>query len=110
MGALLSSYRVMWVYVMFDLPTNTTKERTEARKFREALLNHSFSMVQFSVYARHCLGKEKVLTSINQVKRVLPGGGKVDIVSITDKQFGNIVSFEKKRQKKNKNPGQLVLF
>ena len=95
---------------MFDLPTNTKDERTEARKFREALLDYSFSMVQFSVYARHCLGKEKVLSLVEKIKKNVPKGGRIDILSITDKQFSNIIIFEGRNQKKNKDREQFLCF
>jgi len=100
----------MWVYVLFDLPTNTKEERTQARKFREALLNSGFSMVQFSVYSRHCLGKEKSVTISQRIKNILPEDGKIDILTITDKQFLNIISYENKKPKKNQKQEQLLLF
>ena len=107
---VLSAYRVMWLYVMFDLPTNTAEERDQARKFRENLVNQSFSMIQFSVYARHCLGKEKVSTMINQIKIFIPRGGRVDMLTITDKQFENIVIVENNCEKKNHGKDQIVFF
>ena len=100
----------MWLYVMFDLPTNTTEEREWARKFRESLVNHSFSMIQFSVYARHCLGGEKVSTMIEQIKKLVPQGGRVDMLTITDKQFQNIVIIENNCEKKNHGKDQIVFF
>ena len=35
----LSGYRIMWIFVLFDLPVGTKKERKAATKFREALLD-----------------------------------------------------------------------
>ena len=48
-----SEYRVMWVMVFFDLPTETRKERKAASEFRKQLVSDGFNMFQFSIYIRH---------------------------------------------------------
>ena len=53
-----SEYRVMWVLVFFDLPTETKKERKAAADFRKKLLSDGFLMFQFSIYIRHCASAE----------------------------------------------------
>ena len=35
----LSGYRLMWIFVMFDLPVVTKQQSREATKFREFLLD-----------------------------------------------------------------------
>ena len=50
----LSEYRVMWVLVFFDLPTETKKERKAAATFRKELMGNGFTMFQFSIYIRQC--------------------------------------------------------
>src|SRR3546814_3502482 len=50
----LSGYRLMWIFVMFDLPVGTKKQMHDATKFREFLLDQGFEMSKFSVYARFC--------------------------------------------------------
>ena len=57
----ISEYRVMWVLVFFDLPTDTKKERKVAADFRKALLQDGFVMFQFSIYIRHCPSVENAL-------------------------------------------------
>ena len=37
-----SEYRVMWVLVFFDLPTDTKKERKAAAEFRKQLISDGF--------------------------------------------------------------------
>lgn len=53
-----SEYRIMWVLVFFDLPTDTKKERKAAADFRKQLLADGFIMFQFSIYMRHCPSAE----------------------------------------------------
>ncbi|MHB8261019.1 MAG: CRISPR-associated endonuclease Cas2, partial [Bacteroidia bacterium] len=38
---------------VYDLPTETKKERKVAARFRKELLQDGFSMFQFSMYVRH---------------------------------------------------------
>ena len=54
----LNAYRIMWLFVFFDLPTNTKTERRHAVQFRKALEKDGFTMMQYSVYVRHCASKE----------------------------------------------------
>ena len=49
----------MWLFVFFDLPVKTKKQRKEATTFRKYLEKDGFSMLQFSVYMRHCASKTR---------------------------------------------------
>ncbi len=107
----LSGYRMMWLYVMFDLPVGTKAERKAATRFRQSLLDDGFEMAQFSVYLRFAESKEKAEVHIKRIREALPGKGKVHIVTITDKQYGNARIFAgKKREPSPGNPDQLLLF
>lgn len=106
-----NAYRIMWVLVLFDLPTETKKERNQATKFRKKLLDDGFNMFQFSIYLRHCPSKENAEVHIKRVKRNLPELGKVGILCITDKQFGQMeLFFAKKTTNLPLMPQQLELF
>jgi len=107
----LNAYRIMWVFVFFDLPTETIKNRKDAQRFRKNLLKDGFTMMQFSVYMRHCASSESVDVHEKRIKRLLPPLGKVSILRITDKQFGNIMNFwGKSVQPSMPQPTQLELF
>lgn len=106
-----SEYRIMWVLVFFDLPTETAKDRKIYAQFRKNLMRDGFTMFQFSIYVRHCASKENADVHIKRVKSFLPPFGKVGILCITDKQFGQIQLFLGKRTTEVKAPGQqLELF
>lgn len=106
----LSGYRLMWIMTLFDLPVGTKKERKSATDFRKFLLDQGFEMAQFSVYMRFCSGKEQTETYCKRIKDALPEGGKVDILTITDKQYENIISFAGHVRQSRKNPDQFTLF
>jgi CRISPR-associated protein Cas2 len=97
MNDRFSEYRVMWVLVFFDLPTETKKERKAAANFRKQLLLDGFLMFQFSIYMRHCPSVENANVHIKRVKSNLPSLGQVGILSITDKQFATMELFSEKK-------------
>ena len=106
-----SEYRVMWLLVLFDLPTETKKDIREYTIFRKNLLRDGFTMFQFSIYVRHCASLENAEVHKKRVKSFLPRYGKVGIICITDKQFGNIELFYGKKPQIPNAPGQqLELF
>ena len=107
----LSSYKLMWMIVLFDLPVVSPEERKTASLFRKSLLDQGFHMSQFSVYYRLLPGKEALDSYIRDIQAQLPPKGKVDIITITDKQYEGIISFSgKTKEKTKKNPTQLLLF
>ena len=107
----LSSYRILWVQVLFDLPTQTKSQRKSASEFRNSLLDLGFEMAQFSVYQKFCNGTESAEKYINYVENMVPEFGKVHILKFTDKQYENIITFNGKTEKKSpKNPEQYELF
>ena len=101
-----SEYRVMWVLVLFDLPTDTKRDRKAASEFRKKLQRDGFTMFQFSIYLRHCASQENAAVHIKRVKSFLPEFGKVGILCITDKQFGNLEIFQGKKLQEPNAPGQ----
>ena len=99
----ISEYRIMWVLVFF--------ERKAASDFRNKLQKDGFTMFQFSIYIRHCASAENAEVHVKRIKSFLPTLGKVGILRITDKQFGDIELFYGKKAQKVNAPGvQLELF
>lgn len=96
MFSRFNAYRIMWVLVFFDLPTETKKERKIYARFRKDIMTDGFNMFQFSIYLRHCPSRENAEVHIQRVKKILPPKGHVGIMSITDKQFGMMEIFRGK--------------
>lgn len=80
----------MRLFVMFDLPTNTAKERKDAAAFRKFLLNDGYYMMQYSVYVRVCNSLEAAVKHENRVRFAVPEKGSVRVLKITEKQFQNM--------------------
>ena len=113
----LNAYHIMWLFVFFDLPVTTKKEMKAAALFRKNLEKDGFSMMQYSVYIRHCASRESMNVHIKRIKVLLPETGRVSILAVTDKQFSDIYNFWGKPKSKSnidkKNitePIQLELF
>ncbi len=101
----------MWVVAMFDLPTDTSASRRAYTHFRKTLLNDGFTMMQYSVYVRHCAGDENADVHEKRVIRDLPPDGEVRIIRITDKQYERMqVFWGKMRKPTEQAPRQLELF
>ncbi|ARN56774.1 CRISPR-associated endonuclease Cas2 [Sedimentisphaera salicampi] len=107
----LSGYRMMWIYVFFDLPTDTKKARKDYSEFRKKLLKDGFTMVQYSVYERHCSSEENADVHLKRIKSFLPPDGEVRILTITDKQYERMhIFWGKMRKPAPPAPKQLELF
>ena len=101
----------MWVIAMFDLPTDTPRERKAYARFRKSLLEDGFTMMQYSVYSRHCASIENAEVHVKRMGDVVPAAGEVRFLTITDKQFDRIkVYVGKMRQKTPPPPAQLEFF
>lgn len=82
--------RLMRIIVFFDLPTETGEDRRNYRKFRKALVNNGFIMLQESVYCR-MISSPSVETSVKKmIKDNKPPKGLVQFLSVTEKQFAKM--------------------
>lgn len=89
----------MWVFVFFDLPTETKKQRKAATAFRKDLVDDGFIMFQFSFYIRHCPSRENAEVHLRRIKRFIPETGMVGLLCVTDKQFSMMELFQGKTEK-----------
>lgn len=107
----LSAYRFMWLLVMFDLPVDTKQARKHYAGFRKSLLRDGFTMMQYSVYIRHCASKENADVHIGRVEAAIPPDGEVRVLQITEKQYERMRIFWGKRRRPPEDPPrQLELF
>lgn len=88
----LNAYHIMWLFV-FSICRFLPKRNESCCTFRKNLEKDGFSMMQFSVYIRHCASRESLDVHVRRVKALLPETGKVSILSVTDKQYGDIYNF-----------------
>ena len=107
----LNGRKLMWMMVMFDLPTETKAQRKSATKFRKFLMDEGFEMVQFSVYVQFTGTWESSQKFVRAIKQNNPTYGDVNILFFTDKQFESIIHIKNSEKKKlKKQPDQFELF
>jgi CRISPR-associated protein Cas2 len=104
-------WRTVWVLALFDLPVETPLQRRAYTHFRKDLLDDGFTMMQYSVYQRHCASPENATVHTNRMGARVPAEGEVRFLVITDKQFEKVVTFVgKKRKRAAPSPAQLEFF
>ena len=69
-------------------------------------------MMQYSVYVRHCCSREAAEVHIKRIRGFVPSPGLVSILTVTDKQYGNIINIWGATEKKKlpETPKQLELW
>lgn len=101
----------MRLFVLFDLPTLSKKDRKYATKFRNYLVKEGFIMLQWSVYCRICNGQDSANRNADMIRVNLPPKGNVRMIQITEKQYERmeLLIGEQKVEEKNGRK-QLLLF
>ena len=104
--------RFMRLFVFFDLPTGTKKDRSHATRFRNMLIKNGFMMMQFSVYVRVCKGQDMVNKYLDTTMKHLPPKGHIRAMQVTDKQYErmHILIGEETTEEKSVGVQQLLLF
>lgn len=95
---------------MFDLPTETSKDRKNYRKFRKFLIKNGYSMLQYSVYTKIILNRTALNYQRIKLKQNAPPNGYVDILIITENQFKNIETIvgDKRRSNQENSTKRLI--
>lgn len=86
----MTNYNIMRVIVMFDLPT-LTKKKEENTIASNNLVDDGFIMMQYSVYTRFCCNIQDASKHINRVKAIVPQKGNVRILTVTERQFEDMI-------------------
>lgn len=105
-----SGFRIMWMIVMFDLPTLDEEDRKRANRFRNFLKDNGFEMSQLSVYFKFIGVRENSKRMVQLIESNSPTG-KVSILFFTDKQFSEIICIHNNHiEQMPEKPQQLLLF
>jgi CRISPR-associated protein Cas2 len=80
----------MRVILMFDLPSVTSREKREYRKFRKHLIKNGFIMLQESVYSKLALNNSVVERIVNNIRKHKPPQGNLAVLTVTEKQYASM--------------------
>ena len=75
------------LFVMFDLPMETSKNRRDYRKFIKFLTNAGYIRVQYSIYSKLILNRNNLIHQTNKLKLEVPLHGTVQTLVVTEKQY-----------------------
>jgi len=110
----MSAFRIMWLLLMFDLPTQTKTQRRRYRWFHKELEVEGYNMLQYSVYGKIFSSTESANLGKKRIKDFVKKNiknGNIRLLMFTDKQFASmdIIIGEKSEEERNE-PKQLLLF
>jgi len=83
----------MWLVVMFDLPTQTKKDRKRYRWLYQYLQKQGYIRLQYSVYAKVFSSVGSAVNGKKRLKEFLKiniKNGNVRFLMFTDAQFANM--------------------
>lgn len=84
------SYRFMRTILFFDLPTITSTDRRNYRKFIKLIKSNGYYMIQESVYVKMSIDIQRAKSTALVLKSQLPPDGSVFILHVTEKQFASM--------------------
>lgn len=80
----------MRVIVFFDLPVITSTNRKDYRDFHKYLIKAGFLMMQESVYCKLAQNSNMAESVVENIRKNKPSDGLVQVLRITEKQFGKM--------------------
>ena len=80
----------MRIVVFFDLPVITASQRKTYRSFRKYLVKNRFLMMQESVYCKLAQNSSVGETIIENIRKNRPTEGLVQVLKVTEKQYGKM--------------------
>ena len=80
----------MRVIVFFDLPVITSTNRKDYRDFHKYLIKAGFLMMQESVYCKLAQNSTMAESVVENIRKNKPSDGLVQVLRITEKQFGEM--------------------
>ncbi len=95
---MIYGHRPMQMIVLFDLPVKEKEDRKKYSDFHKFLLKDGFIMLQFSVYSRFLPTYDALQTHTQRVQYSCPKSGSVRVLTVTEKQFANMLIVTGKRK------------
>ena len=104
------SYKIMRLFLLFDMPVLTDDEKREYRHFREAVMDDGFMMLQYSVYVRYCQNDSDAEKHVGRVKKMKPKYGNIRILKVTENQYVSMVMVQGEKSSQEKAISDEQLF
>jgi len=89
----------MRLIVFFDLPMVSPEDRKQYSRFHKYLINQGFIRMQESVYSKIALNSSIAKTIKDDLERHKPDAGNVQILSVSERQYQDIMIIVGESQK-----------
>lgn len=96
----------MRVFVLFDLPSVSKKEKRNYVRFRKDLMDDGFIMLQYSIYTRFCRNLQDAKKHVQRVQSFAPRDGNVRIMYVSERQFEEMILVVGERSETEKVVGE----
>jgi len=110
----MSSFKIMWLMIMFDLPTKTKKDKKRYHWFHGELEKEGYMMLQYSVYGKIFSSPDSAYHGKKRIKNFIDKNlkhGNIRMLMFTDKQFANMeIIIGEQSIEEVHEPKQLLLF
>lgn len=80
----------MRTILFFDLPSITSEDRREYRKFVKVLITNGFYRLQESVFCKMAIDFQSASTTVDKIKKLVPKEGLIMALTVTEKQFSSM--------------------
>ena len=80
----------MRILIMFDLPVETAKNRSDYARFRKYLIKSGFLMMQESIYCKLASNSSVGEVLVENIRKNKPPEGLVQVLKITEKQYAKM--------------------
>ena len=80
----------MRILIMFDLPVETAKNRSDYARFRKYLIKSGFLMMQESIYCKLASNSSVGEVLVENIRKNKPPEGLVQMLVVTEKQFARM--------------------
>jgi CRISPR-associated protein Cas2 len=95
---------------MFDMPTKTSDDKREYRKFRKFLLGEGFLMHQYSVYTKLILNETATQAMLGRLEKNKPRNGMISILKVTEKQYARMTYLVGEKNISVQNSDARIIF
>lgn len=86
----MKMHRFMRLIIFFDLPTETSIQLRNYRKFTKFLKSDGYIRIQYSVYSKLCINSDSARVAAKRLVTNAPVVGDVRYMIVTERQFQNI--------------------
>ncbi len=100
----------MRILLMYDLPSISSFDHHQYSKFHRFIVKNGYDMINFSVYVKVTKSLFEANKQITYLKKNLPNQGNIRVLTLTNKQYENMLILQGEQTIKEKYVGHKNLI